>query len=170
MERNFRIASMEDLPEIKRMYRQIVRRMQEDQIDIWDEIYPCEFFEEDIRRGSLYLLREGAATAAAFALSKSGPGEGGVKWENPHARAMYLDRLGVNTDFRGTGTGALALARAQEQAREQGADYLRLLVVDVNAPAIRLYEKNGFRRAEGMYDQVIDEELVLHEYGYEKRL
>ena len=37
--------------------------------------------------------------------------------------------------------------------RERGAEYLRLLVVDYNRPAIRLYEKCGFRRAGGAFGQ-----------------
>ena len=167
---NFRIASMGDLPAIKAVYRQIVRRMEEDQIQIWDDIYPCEFFEEDIRRERLYIMREGTEIVSAFALCESGPGDEGVEWESPCARALYLDRLGVNVDFRGRGAGALALAAAMERAGALGADYLRLFVVDQNTPAIRLYEKNGFVRARGVYDEVIDKELVLHEYGYEKRL
>ena len=35
--------------------------------------------------------------------------------------------------------------------------------------AIRLYEKNGFVRAGGVYREVIDERLTLCEYGYELR-
>lgn len=49
-----------------------------------------------------------------------------------------------------------------------GAEYLRLFVVDINEPAINLYVKNGFKKAEGVYDEVIDDDLVLHEYGFER--
>ena len=41
--------------------------------------------------------------------------------------------------------------------------------MDCNTPALRLYEKSGFVRRPGVYDEVIDETLVLHEYGYEKK-
>lgn len=33
------------------------------------------------------------------------------------------------------------IAKAKEIAREQGAEYLRLFVADINRPAIQLYEK-----------------------------
>jgi ribosomal protein S18 acetylase RimI-like enzyme len=59
------------------------------------------------------------------------------------------------------------LAKAREVAKTLGAEYLRLFVVDINEPAIRLYTKNGFTKAMGVYDEVIDDDLVLHEYGYE---
>lgn len=50
---------------------------------------------------------------------------------------------------------------------KKGAEYLRLFVVDINQPAIKLYMKNGFKRANGIYDEQIDEEIVLHEFGFE---
>lgn len=42
--------------------------------------------------------------------------------------------------------------------------------MDINVPAIHLYIKNGFIRANGIYDEVIDKDLVLHEYGFEAAL
>ena len=55
-------------------------------------------------------------------------------------------------------------------ARYKGAKYLRLFVVDINQPAINLYIKNGFKRAEGIYDEIIDHNLTLHEYGFERQV
>ena len=62
------------------------------------------------------------------------------------------------------------MKKAAETAKNMGADHLRLFVVDVNRPAIGLYEKNGFLKAAGVYDERINDVLVLHEYGYEKKI
>lgn len=43
-------------------------------------------------------------------------------------------------------------------------------MVDINIPAIQLYKKNGFVKADGIYDEVFDDGFVLHEYGYEIKL
>ena len=64
----------------------------------------------------------------------------------------------------------LDIDKAKEVAQNCGAEYLRLFVVDINVPAIHLYIKNGFIRANGIYDEVIDKDLVLHEYGFEAAL
>jgi ribosomal protein S18 acetylase RimI-like enzyme len=40
-------------------------------------------------------------------------------------------------------------------------------VAECNAPAIRLYERMGFRQMEGLYELRIDESMVLYERGYE---
>ena len=52
-------------------------------------------------------------------------------------------------------------------AKDKGTKYLRLFVVDINEPAINLYIKNGFKRVDGIYDEIIDDDLVLHEFGFE---
>lgn len=46
---NFRLAVMQDLPRLKAMYEDIIQNMNNNQIQIWDDIYPCEFFDEDIK-------------------------------------------------------------------------------------------------------------------------
>ena len=64
----------------------------------------------------------------------------------------------------------LCSKKAKETAKKLGAEYLRLFVVDINEPAIQLYIKNGFIKRNGVYDEVIEDDLVLHEYGYEAAL
>lgn len=165
-----RPAKTEDLPQLKEMYRRLIERMYDQNICIWDEVYPCEFFREDIEQGRLYVLTDREEITAAFVLCDANGGAGAVQWENAAARAVYIDRLGVNVDHAGKGVGSAALQWAAVLAVQRGAQYLRLFVVDCNEPAIRLYLKNGFRRAGGVYDEVIDEDLVLRELGLEKKL
>lgn len=167
---DFRLAVMEDLPQLKSMYRDIIRNMDDNKIQIWDDIYPCDFFEEDIKCGRLYLLINCGEIVSAFALCDEGLGENEVEWQNTQAKALYLDRLGVNVNHLHKGIGSLAVTKAKETAQRLGAAFLRLFVVDINKPAINLYIKSGFVRAAGVYDEVFDNGFVLHEYGYELKL
>ncbi len=43
----FRLATTSDLSEIKEMYTSLIKKMNKDGIEIWDDIYPCEFFAND---------------------------------------------------------------------------------------------------------------------------
>ena len=167
---NFRLADMRDLPQIKAVYRDIIEKMKREKIEIWDDIYPCAFFEEDIRNNRLYVLLEKDVIVSAFALSDTNAGETSVEWQDDRCRALYLDRLGVNVNYTGIGIGSFMLDKAKETAKNMGAEYLRIFVVDVNRPAIQLYIKNGFIRGKGVYDEVIDDDLVLREYGFETAL
>ena len=167
---DFRLAVMQDLLQIKSVYKNIIEKMNREQIQIWDDIYPCELFDEDIRNNRLYVLLDIDEIVSAFALCDKNSGDKFVEWQDNQCRALYLDRLGVNVNYARMGIGNLMLKRAKETAKYLGAEYLRLFVVDINEPAIQLYVKNGFIKRNGVYDEVIENDLVLHEYGYEAAL
>ena len=167
---NFRMANIDDLPQLEDVYKRIINNMNINNIEIWDEIYPCEFFYDDIENNRLYILQENNEIVSAFALCNSNAGEGYVKWQNKHAKALYIDRFGVNVNYLRKGIGSLMLNKAIDTAKDNGAEYVRLFVVDINKPAINLYIKNGFNRIDGIYDEIIDDDLVLHEFAFEMEI
>lgn len=169
-ELDFRLASMDDLAQIKIVYKEIIKSMDDNEINIWDDIYPCDFFEEDIKNNRLYILLNNNDVLSAFVLCDTNAGEKSVEWKSDCSKALYLDRLGVNVNYSRKGIGSLMLTKAKETAKKLGAEYLRLFVVDINEPAIGLYNKNSFTKVDGVYDEVIDNDFVLHEYGYEIKL
>ena len=140
-----RPAELGDLPQLKAVYQGIIRDMTQRDLTIWDEIYPCAFFEEDIEQNRLYLLLEEDAVVAAFALCSSHAGAGRVKWEKPDARACYLERLGVHADYARGGIGSALLDQAAALAGGRGAEYLRLLT----PPPLRSTGKTAFRGRKG---------------------
>lgn len=164
---NLRLAERDDLPCLKLMYKKIIDNMNRNQIQIWDEIYPCEFLSEDIEKKRLYLLDINNDIIAVFTLCESHLGESHVEWTNENDKALYLERFGVNVDYLRKRIGSIILNKAIELARYKNAKYLRLFVVDVNKVAIQLYLKNGFTKLEGIYHEIIDDNFALHEYGFE---
>lgn len=163
----FRLATEGDLQQLKAVFREIVQRMNETGVEIWDEIYPCEFFANDIKNKQLYVLCDNDVIASAFALCSESSGADYVNWAKHAEKALYIDRFGVNINYLKQGIGSFMLGKAKETAKNLGADSLRLFVVDINTPAINLYLKNGFTKAGGIYSEVIDSELTLSEYGFE---
>lgn len=166
----FRKAAVNDLPRIKLMYGEIIRRMNENGIRIWDDIYPCEFFSDDIDAGRLYVLTEKDEIISAFALCRTNSGESAVQWSENSKNALYLDRLGVNVNYLRRGIGKLTLDCAVRTAKKSGAEYLRLFAVESNIPATKLYLKYGFKKAGGFYDEDIGEGIILREYGFEIKI
>jgi ribosomal protein S18 acetylase RimI-like enzyme len=165
---DLRLANINDLSKLKAVYGNIIDNMIRNNIPIWDEIYPCEFFSDDIENNRLYLLvEEHDDIVAAFALCESNAGESYVKWKNAHDKALYLDRFGVNVDYSRRGIGSIMLKHAITLTKQKNAKYLRLFVVDINKPAINVYLKNGFRQVDGIYKERIDDDLMLREYGFE---
>ena len=165
---DLRLANINDLSKLKAIYGNIIDNMNRNNITIWDEVYPCDFFSDDIENNRLYLLVETHDDiVAAFALCESNIGESYVKWENVHDKALYIDRFGVNVDFSRRGIGSIMLKHAITLTKQKHAKYLRLFVVDINKPAINLYLKNGFRHVDGIYEERIDDDFILREYGFE---
>jgi ribosomal protein S18 acetylase RimI-like enzyme len=165
---DLRLANINDLSKLKAVYRNIIDNMIRNKISIWDEIYPCEFFSDDIENNRLYLLvEEHDDIVAAFALCESNAGESYVKWENANDKALYIDRFGVNIDYSRRGIGSIMLKHAITLTKQKNAKYLRLFVVDINKPAINVYLKNGFRQVDGIYEERIDDDSILREYGFE---
>ena len=164
---DLRLAVMEDLPQLKVIYKEIIKNMDSNNIQIWDEIYPCEFFENDIKNNQLYILFNNDEIVSAFALTHSNAGADSINWKDNHANALYIDRFGVNVNYLRKGIGCIVLNKAVELSKEMGAEYLRLFVVDKNYPAIKLYKKTGFKKADGIYAEVIDDDFVLNEFAFE---
>ncbi|WP_255417557.1 GNAT family N-acetyltransferase [Acidilutibacter cellobiosedens] len=121
-----------------------------------------------MENGRLYLLvEEHDNIVAAFALCELNTGESCMKWENTHDKALYLDCFGVNVDYSRRGIGIMMLKHAIALTKQKDAKYLRLFVVDINVPAINLYLRNGFRQVDGIYEEKIDDNFTLREYGFE---
>jgi ribosomal protein S18 acetylase RimI-like enzyme len=164
---DFRLANMNDLRSLKIVYRDIISNMNKENIHIWDEIYPLEFFNDDISNGQLYILEENSEILSAFVLSNTSIGADHIKWKHEKQTVRYIDRFGVNVHYLRKGIGSIMLQKAISLAKEQGIECLRLFVVDINNPAINLYMKNGFSKVDGYYDQIINNGPVLHEWAFE---
>lgn len=163
-----RLANKQDLPQLKTMYKDIVENMNKNKITTWDDVYPSIFFESDILNKQLYVLEDDSVIVSAFCLCDDNIDS--IQWKEPAAKALYIQRLGVNVLYMQKGIGSKTLDEAKEIARKLNYNYLRLLVVDFNYPAINLYLKNGFVKKEGVHSEIIDEEIILYEHGYEIEL
>jgi len=85
-------------------------------------------------------------------------------------RLARLYSLAVDPALRGQGLASLLIERAEWQAREQGAIYMRLEVAEDNEAAIALYRKLGYE-AFGFYRDYYDDhadalrmEKCIHSY------
>lgn len=67
-----------------------------------------------------------------------------VELEAEAPGAWYLNAVAVMPERRGQGLGSRLLARAEERARDSGADAIALIVEQVNDGAVRLYERTGY--------------------------
>ncbi len=82
---------------------------------------------------------EGKIVCSASVIIK--PGKPYVK----HEKHAYLGFMYVLPEFRGKGLNKLIMAQLKSWAAERGLTELRLTVYAENLPAIKAYEKAGFK-------------------------
>lgn len=87
------VAKLEDLNQIKEIYKKIIKNMYDNDIKIWNEYYPIEVFESDIQQGNLYLLKDNNNILGAFAMYEHENLEKGLEWENCSAKSFVLNRI-----------------------------------------------------------------------------
>lgn len=162
----FHLAVPMDLDELELLYRRVVQWMRENGFPIWDDVYPSALLPEDIAGKQLWIGGEDGKIVCAFALTNALNGADDVAWRFSGVRPLYLCRLAVLPEAMRRGCGAEAVRTAAAIARQGGADTLRLFVADSNLPALRFYQKNGWLRADGEFNDPTPG-APLREYGFE---
>ncbi len=164
-----RQAGLGDLNSLKLFFEEVVEQMNKGGIYIWDEVYPYIVLENDIEKSRFYILENDGEIIATFALCEENGEKSKLGWKDSEALALYIYRLAIKPDFMGKGIATKLIENCMELAKNKGAKYLRLLVVEENKPAFKLYEKNNFDVAEGYYEDEIGDKVLI-EYGFEKKI
>ena len=90
-------------------------------------------------------LQSSTATVLA-AVDGSGLLGKAVVFFRAHSDIARLYSIAVSNEARGRGVGEAMLAAAEDAARDRACARMRLEVRQDNAAAIRLYERQGYRR------------------------
>lgn len=78
--------------------------------------------------------------------------------------------MGVETEYHNLGLGTEILGHALAEAKRGGLHTIELAVRTFNHPAIKLYEKCGFRRVGEMKEVAFIDGQYFDEYIYQKML
>lgn len=166
----FRLADISDLPKLKAFFQAVVKSMYENGIYIWGDYYPYEVLADDIQLKRLYILQENEDIVGVFALCSEEGQKNYVHWQNLKAKAFYIYRLAVQPDYLGKSIATMMIDYCLKLTEKLNAEYLRLLVVDNNLPAMKLYQKLNFTMVDGKYSQTMYDGTILEEFGFEKQI
>jgi GNAT superfamily N-acetyltransferase len=111
-----------------------------------------------IREGYEYFMMERAGRLLGYMAVQPQPAE----------QRLFISKLYLHREARGSGTGRLAMEFIEELARDRG---LRLLWLTVNKrnPAVQTYERLGFR-IESPLVMDIGNGFVMDDFRMEKAL
>ncbi len=156
-------ATANDIDEIEKMYYAVTEYLENTiNYPAWiNGLYPTrETFEEAVSKENMYVARKSAGTldegskivAGMVLKSEEEPEFSGIEWQiEAEASETYaLCTLAVSADFTGCGIGEAMVRFAIELAEKNGKKAIRLDVTEINAAAIALYEKLGFKYIDTM--------------------
>lgn len=143
-----RIATIEDLDQVDKIYKNAIQVMDSNEINQWDNIYPNkEILKEDILKGEMFLGVMDNKIACAFVLNSDYDEEyNNGNWKYRNESFSIVHRLCVNSAFRNQGIGTQSMMLIEKMLRKDGKESIRLDAFSLNPFALRLYEKIGYVR------------------------
>lgn len=131
----------------------VKKHMTQQGIDQWDDNYPTVTdVAEDIKAGTLTVVRQGGRLVAAYTLNRH---QDSVykfgDFKDNSGRYRILHRLCVHPDYQHIGIASAALKHMEEEAKKEGVSSIRLDVFTKNPRAVKLYECAGYEYAGDAY-------------------
>lgn len=148
-----RKGKLEDIDEIKALTEACAAHMIQQGIYQWNEHYPSKnVFIKDVEIGQLYVLEEHGRIEGTIVLSDIEDEEyDGVKWSGDQGKKLYIHRLAVHPDFQGQGKARSLMDFAEDYARANQYDWIRLDTFSQNPRNHKFYENRGFNRLGNIY-------------------
>ena len=118
----------------------------------WEyRVYPCERTVRSMTlKGAQYICLRGERVVGAFALNAEPQGsyrKGQWKKDLPEGSYLVLHALAADPEIGRQGVGTKIIRFCVTKAKAEGFRALRVDIVPSNAPARKLFEKNGFTYA-----------------------
>lgn len=121
--------------------------MRENGIDQWDENYPdYGSIANDLKTETLFAYREGDAIVGIVVLNETQDEEyGEINWSTSESdRNLVVHRLAVDPSHQGKGIARTIMDFAENFAREQQYDSIRLDTFSQNPRNQRFYSNRGY--------------------------
>jgi len=133
--------------EIMWLIQNVVTAMRQNGLDQWDEIYPSiNEIEEDLESGCAFGFFDNDNLTAYFALNdKYSPEYNFVDWKTT-GKNLIVHRLSVDPQQQGKGIAKKCMLFAEQYARENDYNSIRLDAFSENKIALRLYESLGYEK------------------------
>ncbi len=148
-----RKAELGELPSIKSLTETCAAAMIEKGIFQWNEHYPSlEKLESDIQKGELYVFLEKEKIIGIIAITEKMDDEYiPVKWLSKNTSNLYIHRLATHPSVWGMGYAQKLMNFAENFARSNHYESIRLDTFSQNERNQNFYESRGYTRLENIY-------------------
>ncbi|MCI1946162.1 GNAT family N-acetyltransferase [Clostridium luticellarii] len=148
MELMLRKAVIQDLTDVVKIFKAAIRVMSNNGIDQCDNIYPDEeILREDILKSQMFLGKINGRIASVAVINQECNKEYETgNWRYKTYPFIVIHRLCVNPDFQNQGIGKRTLMVIERMLKRKNIKSIRLDAFSLNPIALRLYEKNGYKK------------------------
>lgn len=136
-------AAPEDLQLLLRYRQEAASWLQAKGIDQWSNAFPEEHILASIKGGNVYLIKDGASTAATVTLDNE-PEPGLWTKEELQEPCMHLHKLIVSRSYAGRELGHRILDWASDRTARAGGLWVRINVWSSNIALQEYWRNQGF--------------------------
>jgi GNAT superfamily N-acetyltransferase len=148
---NITPATPDDLPQLLAFRREAAAWLSALGTDQWSRPYPADRLLATIQAGTVFMVRDGATTAATITVGPEVE-EGLWSAEELAEPALYVTKLTVARSHAGQNLGGRLLDWAGDRAYRAGAKWLRLDAWTTNKALQRYYLRQGFHHIRTVLD------------------
>ncbi|WP_421811179.1 GNAT family N-acetyltransferase [Flagellimonas sp.] len=140
---NIRTATMDDLPVLLNFEQEIIKAERPFDVTIKEE--PISYYDigemiQDPKAQVVVAEVEDKIVASGYAIAKK------ARHYLDHEFYAYLGFMYTDEDYRGMGINAMIVEELKNWSNQKGFKEIRLTVYNENLPAIKAYEKVGFKK------------------------
>lgn len=146
-------AKIEELQEIKSLTESCARAMIDKGIYQWNEHYPSlEKLRKDILKDELYVLKKHSQILGIIVITSEKDEEyNPINWLSKTENNLYIHRLATHPDHWGKGYARQLMDFAEERARKDNYESVRLDTFSMNKRNQKFYEARGYQRLGNIY-------------------
>lgn len=146
-------AKISDLNQLHVLTKSCAKNMMDNGIFQWNEMYPSkEVLENDIELGQIWKLEESEIIKGIIVLTEIEDKEYlNVKWLTKNYKNLYIHRLAVHPNFQGKGYAQKLMDFAEDFAKENKYNSIRLDTFSQNKRNLQFYEQRNYTKLEAIY-------------------
>lgn len=158
-------AKETDLIEILYLLRVCILDMNQQGLKHWNSVYPGPHdIKADLAENKIFVAKEKGVCKGMITLDNEEPDEyKGVQWKQQTKKPLYIHRLAVHPRWQGHGIAQLLIDFAEDYAKKNGFDGLRIDIYSSSIHARHLCEKHMFVESGEFFSSFQKEPFICFE-------
>ncbi|MCG8577983.1 MAG: GNAT family N-acetyltransferase [Flavobacteriales bacterium] len=146
-------GTVNDLKETFELLQSCARHMADNGLNQWNENYPTiAHVEQDVSNQTLYLKKIDGRIAGVISVDdQQSPEYKDIVWKYPNEKVMVIHRMAVHPDFQKMGIAKELMDFAENFARQNNFDSIRLDAYSENKRVLSIYKQRGYHYRGDIY-------------------